>query len=97
MTIDWSKPIQTYDGKKARVLCTDLADSEYPVVVAVSVGGMEIPDTCTHNGTFPPDSLLRKDPIINVPKKRIKRTVEAWAHVDGNGVVTSLASVCSWL
>ena len=30
MTIDWSKPIQTYDGKKARVLCTDLADSEYP-------------------------------------------------------------------
>ena len=89
MTIDWSKPIQTYDGKKARVLCTDLADSEYPVVVAVSVGGIEIPDKCTHNGIFPPGSLLRKDPIENVPKKKITR----WAHVDGAGAVTSLTSV----
>ena len=36
--IDFTKPIETTDGKPARVLCTDLAGRDYPVIAAVQNG-----------------------------------------------------------
>lgn len=35
MRIDFSKPLQTADGRPARLLCNDLKDERYPLVVAV--------------------------------------------------------------
>ena len=73
MTIDWTKPIQTKDGRKARVLCTDLKGHS-PIVIAVSC--LDSPDEgvivyCTEGGVY-----SRSTPIINVP---IKHT--GWLNV----------------
>lgn len=38
MTIDWTKPIETMDGRPARVLATDLKNDVYPVAVVVAYG-----------------------------------------------------------
>jgi len=35
MRIDFSKPLQTMDGRPARLLCNDLRDERYPLVIAV--------------------------------------------------------------
>lgn len=34
--IDWNKPVQTFDGRKVRVICTDFLSVDYPVILAVS-------------------------------------------------------------
>ena len=36
MTIDLTKPVQTADGRKARVLCTDRAEGQWPVVALIT-------------------------------------------------------------
>ena len=70
MAIDWTKPIQTTDGKPARVLCTDLKH-DHPYVVATEHNGKEIlwtvTDTGRVRGSTPGDG---KSGIINVPEKR---------------------------
>ena len=70
MAIDWTKPIQTTDGKPARVLCTDLKH-DHPYVVAAEHHGKEIlwtvTDTGRVRGSTPGDG---KSGIINVPEKR---------------------------
>lgn len=70
--IDWTKPIQTKSGRPARVLCTDLKDTEYPVAVAVLVNDKhEVPYTYTAEGKY----VIAVDSpfdIINVPEKRVR-------------------------
>ena len=38
--IDWTKPVQTRDGRKVRVLCTD-APGDFPVVGIVEAGDID--------------------------------------------------------
>ncbi len=72
--IDWSKPVQTRDGRKVRVLATDAAslNNKYPVVVLVtSEGGYENVMQLTIDGRYWYDV---KEPspldLVNVPEKR---------------------------
>lgn len=66
-SIDWSRPIQTRNGRPARVLATDLKDDTYPVVVVIQCdNGAESVETSTACG-----KLLSKDDspyFINVPE-----------------------------
>lgn len=85
MSVDWSKPIQTEDGDKARLLCAAVNDPKYPVAVAVTHSGKEYVRQYTLDGY--PDGNIPN--IINVPPRKVMREVEAWAVIT-DGRITFL-------
>lgn len=47
------KPVCTRDGRKARILCFDLKDKDFPISAAVELeSDREIPMTYTLNGSY---------------------------------------------
>lgn len=69
MTIDLTKPVQTRDGRKARILCTDMVNPHYPVAAVVTFAdGIEVARMYTRDGYFGRfvDSLSAND-LVNVP------------------------------
>ena len=88
--IDWSKPIQTVDGKKARLLGelkTLHTENDNKVVAVELPTGYECVYTYYANGR----SFLHKEDhtrdIINVPPRKVTHEVEAWAVVDRDGTM----------
>ena len=84
---DPTKPIQTRDGRKARILATDLNDSmNFPLVVAVTgTNGYEFVYTYREGGKVMVD-IERDDDLFNVPETK---TVYVSMHQNpnGNGIV----------
>lgn len=76
MAFDPNKPVQTRDGRKARIICTDrVSDLGYPIVAAVLDQGMPAEELHTYNiyGACAHGSSLD---LINIPVKR-----EGWVNV----------------
>ena len=71
---DHTKPVQTRDGRKARIICTDLA-GEFPLVSAIVSPG-EGECLCSHrlDGTCGtrPDEESPLD-LVNVPNERTEQ------------------------
>jgi hypothetical protein len=85
MTLDLTKPIQTRDGRPARVLATDLNHSMgYSLTVAVgNRRGYEITEQYPPSGRFNPDEDRPYD-LINVPEKSVTRFLNlgnAYSHL----------------
>lgn len=81
MTFDPTKPVQTRDGCKARVICTDRRSLRYPIVAVVDEGGdsEEIRSYTADGRQFDAASGKRGSDLINVPE-----TKSSWvAVVDG--------------
>lgn len=78
MAIDWTKPVQTRDGRKVRVLCTDGPDLRYPVIGLVD--GELRPETWTIGGRFArsADNPTHLD-LINTPDPPV--TLTRWVNV----------------
>jgi hypothetical protein len=76
MAIDWTKPVQTRDGQKVRVLCTDGPDSQYPVIGLIDGGGLE---TWTIGGVYAANVATSNLDIINTPDPPV--TVTRWVNV----------------
>jgi len=77
--IDWSKPVQTRDGRKVRVLCTNLL-GEHPIAAAISdYKEGEYVVTRPLSGQHREHAVSPGD-LINVPEER-------WGicYPDGNG------------
>lgn len=70
--IDWTKPIETTDGRACRVLATDMKDYSWPVVIAVMNDGVEGVVQCRMDGS----SSNCKPFVRNVRTKR-----EGWVNV----------------
>ena len=86
--LDLTKPVQTRDGRKVRVLCTDGPGSR-PVIGIVD--GNKGPSTwclngATSEGWFNPD-LESESALINTPAA--PRTFERWFNVYDTGEITS--------
>jgi hypothetical protein len=77
MAIDWTKPVQTRDGRKVRVLCTDAPDSPYPVIGLIDKGGE--PEIWTIGGVYAANGATSNLDIINAPEPAV--TVTRWANV----------------
>jgi hypothetical protein len=75
MTIDWSKPVQTRDGRKVRILCTDGPDTKYPVVGFAAESTLH---QWAIDGRFLMHGEESRHDLINAPE-RIKRKV--WVNV----------------
>ena len=68
MSFDPTKPVQTHDGRKARILATNINGQFNTVVVVTEPGGEEYVYRCLANGRF---KTTREVPIdlINIPEK----------------------------
>ena len=71
MSIDFSKPVQTRDGRKVRILCTDGPRQCFPVVGFVD--GDSFPHMWTSSGYWCQgnDRNCERD-LMNVPPKKVK-------------------------
>lgn len=86
---DWSKPIQTVDGRKARLLGelkTSSIYNESRVVAVEEPNGDEHAKSYFEDGQYFSDRKSQHD-IINVPPRKVTREVEVWAVVDSDGAI----------
>lgn len=79
--IDWNKPVQTKDGRKVRVLCTDGPDEMFPVIGIID--GEVIPRRWNLLGTK--DCAYGWDDVnlINAPEKHTL-WVNVWRYKADN-------------
>ena len=86
--IDFTKPVQTKDGRSVRILCTD-ANSPYPIVglvngVSDSEGGCEYVLSWTRDGVIsnvPGDDSVD---LVNAPH-RVKVKIIVYTNPDDGG------------
>lgn len=79
---DTTKPVQTRDGRKARIICTD-AKGKYPLVALVDTEENEMALNYLQNGKFFSDREHNND-LVNIPETK---TVEFWVNVYNDGEV----------
>lgn len=75
MSFDPSKPVQTRDGRAARILCTDRKDSRFPIIALVTyANGSETPSYYTKNGGYNDPICNKHSPgdLINIPEKHVR-------------------------
>lgn len=78
---DPTKPVQTRDGKPARILCTDKFGDQPIVALTKNPDGTETTGEFSVNGSFFCNGISKHD-LINVPLK-IQRTVFLAVYDDG--------------
>jgi hypothetical protein len=83
-TLDLNKPVQTRDGRKARIICTDRKSVMYQVVALVesSDGSEEGACSYTKTGQYHAGYQDQSD-LVNVPEKR---TVYLNMYEDGREI-----------
>jgi hypothetical protein len=79
MSLDFTKPVQTRDGRKVRILCvdgiTEVDGKKYPIVGFFEDGGSLFPQVWGIDGTYRYENSDRDD-LINVPPPKKKVQVE---------------------
>ena len=74
-----SRKVVTRDGRKARIICTDMKSTTYPVVALIEDGSdYEQPTTLSKNGEYAVNESSRSD-LFFVPQKH-----EGWINVYRN-------------
>lgn len=79
-TFDPNKPVQTRDGRKARILASDKKTDSFPIVALVEIlpEGKEATLHYTKDGKFDYTDTLLRDDLINIPEKH---TIERWINI----------------
>lgn len=70
-TFDPTKPVQTRDGRKARILCVDIESQSYPIVAAIKGVRSETVESFTSEGRSWLESESDDD-LINIPPQVVK-------------------------
>ena len=70
------KPVCTRDGRKARIICFDLKNEEYPIVAAVENDSSETLFSYTTNGEIA-DGIKSDKDLIMLPEKK-----EGWININ---------------
>lgn len=69
--LDINKPVQTRDGRKARIICSDMK-GDYPIVACVEINDkVEEEGSFTENGNFLCSREQSSD-LINAPEKHVR-------------------------
>jgi hypothetical protein len=93
MTFDPTKPVQTRDGRKARIICVDRENSKYPIIALVKRqcgNSAEAVETYKKDGSY----YMEDGPyftegskamdLINIPERRIMWTNVYTLYADSN-------------
>lgn len=86
--VDLTKPVQTRDGRKARVICTDAQHPQLPVTVLVRYqDGYEYPRSYTRAGRYRVEEESSGFDLINIPERE-----EVWVNFYGSEAVINAHS-----
>lgn len=67
-TFDPTKPVQTRDGRKVRILCRDFKSPDYSIIGLIERGADdEQVQSWTNSGRAYTDSIVNPDDLINIP------------------------------
>jgi hypothetical protein len=85
MAFDLTKPVQTRDGRKARIICTDRKGDNYSIIALVTsvYDGEEDEDTnmYTTEGLYWCDGQITDLDLINIPERHEHADlIIAWAN-----------------
>lgn len=98
--IDFTKPVQTRDGKPVRILCTDMNNPVYPVVGLVNYGREEYVITWTIEGQMLDGSTNFSD-LIQVEEKPTPRRhaelIKRWAENDKMRIKYGNSATNQWV
>lgn len=87
MSIDWTKPVQTRDGRRVTILCTNAAtvcgNEPQPVIGYIDLGA---PMSWSLNGRFDPSRINSHLDLVNVPPSKLKKKVEVRLYRDYRGI-----------
>ncbi len=88
MTFDPTKPVQTRDGRKARIIATDRNGSHYPIIALVSSKNYKEELIVTYLANGSEDDCISQSPLdlVNVPEER-----ELWVNVYENGDIVKFS------
>ena len=79
--IDWGKPIETENGRPAKVISRDYRTTRYGICMMVQIEELEYSQTASYT--------LQGDPAFTGPKLRNRKTKrEGWVNVYRNGFAT---------
>jgi hypothetical protein len=80
--IDWNKPVQTRDGRKVRVVCTDVRHPAYPILALVThYAGHEESTGYTQEGFYYSHKNETPSDLVNVPQRHVHADlIIAWAN-----------------
>lgn len=93
--LDVNKPVQTRDGSKVRIICTDakLNSNESIVALVVGLDGWEFPFTYRSNGRYNKNKEHALDLVnIKTPRKHAD-VIKAWA----DGATVQVRVVNDWV
>lgn len=68
MTFDPTKPVQTRDGRPARIVCTDVKGTTHSIVSLVTTGNVEALVRHNHLGECADEGRSNLD-LVNAPRK----------------------------
>ena len=84
MKFDPTKPVQTCDSRKARIICTD-ANNHQPIVALITEqDGHEYTRNYTKDGFYYIGAGRSDSDLINIPERRIMWTNVYTHHTDGS-------------
>lgn len=85
MKFDPTKPVQTRDGRKARIITTEAHNPTYPIIALVkNKSGVEEPNAFTLDGFFNEGSPGWALDLVNVPTKiSLVQYVNVYRHASG--------------
>ena len=77
---DPTKPVQTRDGREARIICTDVErKGDWPIVALIKTSDGERPYLYKEDGCTFEDRRMDPDDLINIPTS--DRVREALAYI----------------
>jgi hypothetical protein len=86
MTLDTSRPVQTRDGRKARIIATDAKGGDFPIIALVECAGGESTEGYKADGSYLVERREHGLDLINVPERR---TVDAYVNEEAYCLVPS--------
>jgi len=84
---DLNKPVQTRDGRPARIILTDLK-SDYPILAIVDHEDSQTPETYTKEGRWVSDHEENEQDLVNVPER-----TERFVNIYGSGLPGEVSRV----
>ena len=76
--LDLTKPVQTRNGKPARIICTDVKSGQPILALVKCPDRTEAVISYSIDGSFFPDDRTSDNDLINVPNKK---TFEFWVNL----------------
>lgn len=77
---DPTKPVQTRDGKPARIMTTDCKNDNFPIAALIDYGNSEIAEFYTIDGFLREDHQELDIDLVNCPEKHVR-----WLNVYSDG------------